>query len=85
MRKFALTVAGTAAALSLAVAPARAQAVVYWTDFSTAGNVLPGAMSTLQTFRPFLTATAATSASDFATKVASNTFDPEANFANPSA
>ena len=75
MRKFALMVAGTAAALSLAVAPARAQAVVYWTDFSTAGNVLPGAMSTLQTFRPFLTATAATSASDFATKVASNTFD----------
>ena len=75
MRKFALTVAGTAAALSLAVAPARAQAVLYWTDFNVGTSIIPGAMSALTLLRPTTTATAATSNSNFATLMGSSTWD----------
>ena len=68
-----LAVAGLFSAVT--AQSAAAQNVLYWQDFVHAGDVLPGALGTLQTMRPGLTFTAASSQTEFNTQLASGAYD----------
>ena len=71
LRSISLALAASAAL----AAPAAAQNVVYWTDSNLGTNVIPGAMSVLQSMMPGLTVTAASSQSEFNTLLASGGVD----------
>ena len=68
------TLVAAVALCATTAAPARAQSVLWWLDFTFAENVVPGALTRLQSTMPGLTVTAATSQEDFNTKLSSGLY-----------